>query len=332
MPRVKPAKISSIPAAEVRFIEPMYALAVKNLPEGNDWFYEVKFDGYRCLVGKHNDGVTLWSRRGNLFTAQFPRIAGDCERLPADTLLDGEIVAVDESGRISFNLLQHHRSKAQALLFYAFDALICRGKSLVNVPLEERRKVLGEIYDKVRSKASPIKLSETIDATPTELVRAVKRLGFEGILAKRRDSCYEPGKRSGAWLKYRINRGQELVIGGYVPGNPIDSIIVGYYQDGTLLFAGKVRNGFVPHTRREVAAKLKGLQIATCPFANLPERKRTPWALTKEEMKNCTWVRPEVVAQIEFAEWTPDAHLRQASFVGLRDDKDPRDVGREDKR
>jgi bifunctional non-homologous end joining protein LigD len=121
------------------------------------------------------------------------------------------------------------------------------------------------------------------------------------------------------------------VIGGYVPGNPIDSIIVGYYQDGRLLYAAKVRNGFVPHTRREVAAKLKGLEIATCPFANLPERKRTQWALTKEEMKNCKWVRPEMVAQIEFAEWTPDAHLRHSTFVGLRDDKDPREVVREAK-
>ena len=104
---------------------------------------------------------------------------------------------------------------------------------------------------------------------------------------------------------------------------------VGYYQDATLLYAGKVRNGFVPHTRRAVAAKLRGREIATCPFANLLERKRTQWALTKEEMKNCTWVRPEVVAHIEFAEWTPDAHLRNASFVGLREDKDPREVVRE---
>ena len=210
MPRAKSTEANRRPAAEVRFIEPMYSLAIKNLPEGKDWLYEVKFDGYRCLAGKRNDGVTLWSRRGNLFTAQFPHIARACERLPADTLLDGEILAVDESGRISFNLLQHHRSKAQALLFYAFDVLICRGKSLLNLPLEERRKVLGEIFEKVRSKVSLIKLSETIDATPTELVRVAKQLGFEGILAKRRDSYYESGKRSGAWLKYRINRGQEL--------------------------------------------------------------------------------------------------------------------------
>ena len=114
MPRAKATEANRRPAPEIRFIEPMYALAVKNLPEAKDWLYEVKFDGYRCLAGRRNDGVTIWSRRGNLFTAQFPDIVRACERLPADTLLDGEIVAIDESGRISFNLLQHHRSEAQS--------------------------------------------------------------------------------------------------------------------------------------------------------------------------------------------------------------------------
>jgi bifunctional non-homologous end joining protein LigD len=277
-------ELLAVPPAKPRFIEPMYALAVKNLPDGEEWLYEVKFDGYRCLAGRRNDGVTLWSRRGNLFTAQFPHITAACERLPPDTLLDGEIVAVDENGRVSFNLLQHHRSQAQALLFYAFDVLICRGKSLLNLPLEERRKVLGGIFDKLGGKASPPKLSETIEAKPAELVRVAKEFGFEGIVAKRRASYYESGKRSGAWLKYRINHGQKFVIGGYVPGNPLDSIIVGYYQDGGLLYAAKLRNGFVSHTRRAVAAKLRSLEITTCPFANLPEKKRTQWALPWTEI------------------------------------------------
>jgi ATP-dependent DNA ligase len=114
------------------------------------------------------------------------------------------------------------------------------------------------------------------------------------------------------------------------PDTPFDSIIVGYYQDGKLLYAAKVRNGFVPHTRREVAGKLKGLEIDACPFANLPERKRTQWALTREEMKNCVWVKPELVARIEFTEWTPDGHLQHSKFIGLRDDKDARRVVRED--
>ena len=124
----------------------MYARLVQKLPGGNQWLYEVKFDGYRWLAGKDATGVTLWSRRENLLTKQFRHIARACERLPPNTLLDGEIVALDESGKISFNLLQHHRSKAQALVFYAFDVLIYRGRSVSNVPLYFRREVLHRIF------------------------------------------------------------------------------------------------------------------------------------------------------------------------------------------
>jgi ATP-dependent DNA ligase len=238
-------------------------------------------------------------------------------------------VAIDQAGRISFNLIQHHRSNAHALLFYAFDVIVCQGKSLLKTPLEKRRKILGELFKNLGDKPSPIALSETMDATPADLIRVAKEVGFEGIVAKRRDSVYEPGKRSGAWLKYRVNKGQEFVIGGYVPDNPFDSIIVGYYQDGKLYYAAKVRNGFVQHTRREVFQRLRGLQVDACPFVNLPEKKRTQWALTHEEMKNCVWVKPELVVQIEFGEWTPDRHLRHSKFVALREDKTSHEVVRE---
>jgi bifunctional non-homologous end joining protein LigD len=120
---VKAKDFSVLPPAKVRFIEPMYARLVQSLPQGQEWLYEVKFDGYRCLAGRDSAGVTLWSRRANLFTNQFPNIARGCEQLPPGTLVDGEIVALDANGRVSFNLLQHHRSKAQALLFYVFDVL-----------------------------------------------------------------------------------------------------------------------------------------------------------------------------------------------------------------
>jgi DNA ligase D-like protein (predicted ligase) len=324
---VRPKDLSALPTTKLRFIEPMYARLVQKLPEGNEWLYEIKLDGYRCLAGRASTGVTLWSRRANLFTNQFPHIARACEQLPHGTLVDGEIVALDESGRVSFNLLQHHRSRAQALLLYVFDVLAHRGRSLLNEPLSVRREMLSEIFNGI--KATPIGLSESLNASPDELVRVAKEFGFEGIVAKRKDSVYESGKRSGAWIKYKVNRGQEFVIGGYTPGNPIDAIIVGYYQDGKLLYAAKVRNGFVPQVRREVASRFKGLQIETCPFANLPEAKRTQWALTKEEMRNCVWLKPELVAQIEFTEWTPDGHLRHSKFVGLREDKDAMQVGRE---
>jgi DNA ligase D-like protein (predicted ligase) len=324
---VKTKDFSALPSAKVRFVEPMYALSVQKLPQGQEWLYEVKFDGYRCLAGRDLTGVTLWSRRGNLFTKQFPQIAEACERLPTNTLVDGEIVALDEAGRVSFSLLQHHRSKAQALVFYAFDVLIYRGRSVFTVPLYFRREVLRRIFED--SNAAPIGLSENIEAAPTDLIRVAKEFDFEGIVAKRKDSPYESGKRSGAWVKYKVKRGQKFVIGGYTPGNPFETLIVGYYEGDKLLYAAKVRTGFVPQVRREVEGRFKGLQIETCPFANLPEKKRTMWALTKEEMKNCVWLKPELVAQIEFTEWTPDGHLRHSRFAGLRNDKDAREVGRE---
>src|SRR4029453_15846300 len=140
-------------------------------------------NGYRCLAGRDTSGVTLWSRRGNLFTKQFRHIAQACERLPANILVDGEIVALDQSGRISFNLLQHHRSKAQALLFYVFDVLIYRGRSLFKEPLERRRQVLAEVVStgSEQGRATPFALSESLDANPKDLIRVAKEFGFKGI-------------------------------------------------------------------------------------------------------------------------------------------------------
>jgi DNA ligase D-like protein (predicted ligase) len=274
-------------------------------------------------------GVTLWSRRGNRFTDQFPAIAAACEHLPPDTLLDGEIIALDRNGRISFNQLQHHRSHAQTILFYVFDVIIHGGRRLIHVPLESRRELLSDMAADLKTHTPLIGLSDTLDTTPAELIPLVKEFGFEGIIAKRKDSCYEPGKRSGVWLKYKVNKAQEFVIGGYTPDNPLDALIVGYYEGDKLIFASKVRNGFVPRLRREVWAKLKHLETDVCPFANLPEKGRTRWALTREEMKNCVWLKPQLVAQIEYTEFTPDGHLRHSKFCGLRDDKMPREVVRE---
>jgi bifunctional non-homologous end joining protein LigD len=146
------------------------------------------------------------------FHRSVPQVARACERLPPGTLVDGEVVALDANGRISFNLLQHHRSKAQALLFYVFDVLVYRGRSLLDVPLSARRETLNEIFN--GAKAAPMALSESLNASPAELGRVAKEFGFEGIVAKRKDSVYESGKRTGAWVKYKVNRGQEFVIGG----------------------------------------------------------------------------------------------------------------------
>jgi DNA ligase D-like protein (predicted ligase) len=321
---------NALPQAVPRFIEPMYAKPVQSLPEGDEWLYEVKLDGYRCLAGRTLKGVTLWSRRGNVITEQFPNVAHAAEALAADTLVDGEVVALDENGRISFNVLQHHRSNAQALQFYAFDLLMYRGRSLRNVPLLGRRELLAKaLRDAIHGSASVIRLSENFTARAIDLIRSAQELALEGIIAKKKLSTYESGKRTGAWVKYKTQKSEEFVVGGYTAGTPFDALVVGCYQNGKLLFVAKVRNGFVPHVRREVFAKFKGLETDICPFANLPERKRTQWALTVEGMKECRWLRPELVAQIAFTEWTPDGHLREASFVGLRDDKSAEEMLRD---
>jgi bifunctional non-homologous end joining protein LigD len=260
----------------------MYTRAVQNLPATKDWLYEIKLDGYRCLAGR-DEKVTLWSRRRNIFTSQFPNIATSIQSVPRATLLDGEIVAIDKTSRPSFNLLQNAKSKAQSIHYYVFDVLFYEGKSLLKEPLEVRRQILNE---NVINTGDCIVLSETFEASPSDLIQAATELGVEGIVAKRIDSLYESGKKTGSWVKYKINKSQEFVVGGYVPGNPVDSLIVGCYDGSRLNYVAKVRNGFVPKLRFEVFERIKYLKTEVCPFTNLPERKRTQWALTKEEMKN----------------------------------------------
>jgi bifunctional non-homologous end joining protein LigD len=247
-----------------------------------------------------------------------------------DTVLDGEIVAFDESGRPSFNILQNYQTTSQPLVYYAFDVLVYRGRSMLGPPLEQRRKALIEYV--LPALVPPVRFSESLNAGADDLVRAATEQGLEGIVAKRRDSVYEPGQRSGAWVKYKTNQGQELVIGGTMPGkHNFDSLLVGYYEGDKLMFVGKIKNGFVPAMKEDIAKRFQGLESDSCPFANLPEPKaaRRGEALTREVMKKCRWLKPEIVAQIEFTEWTAGNHLRHSKFAGLRDDKNPRDVVRE---
>jgi ATP-dependent DNA ligase len=161
----------------------------------------------------------------------------------------------------------------------------------------------------------------------------VRAAGLEGVVAKRLDSAYEPGSRSGAWCKMRINQGQDFVIGGYTQGGKnFDAVIFGCYQAGQLQYVGRTRSGFTPSLRDQVFRRFRGLEIAECPFANLPEARSGRWGqgLTADKMKDCRWVNPVLVAQFEFVEWTPDNHLRHASFIALREDRDAREVRRED--
>src|ERR1051325_1241897 len=188
------------------FIEPMQVSAVRELPDGGFWTYEAKLDGYRCLAVRRGGRVVLWSRRGTSFTERFPVVAGACDKLPPDTMIDAEVVVVNENGRCAFNALQHKRPKGHIQL-YAFDILVHRRRNVLRLPIERRRELLTEA---LRNVQDPVIQSLPFDVKPAELLRAAEALQFEGVIAKRKGSIYEPGQRSGAWLKYKINCPQEF--------------------------------------------------------------------------------------------------------------------------
>ena len=308
----------------------MLCRAVTELPEGADWQYEIKLDGYRALGIKSAGRTRLLSRNGNDFSVRFASVASALSRLPDESVVDGEIVALDESGRPSFHLLQNYHRSGSALQFYLFDLLHLAGRNVCHCPLDERRDLLrGAIMPEMPEQ---IRLSERFDALPADIVAAAREQRLEGIIAKHRRSLYESNRRSGAWAKMRINQGQELVVGGYVPaGRNFDSLIVGYYERSKLLYAARVRNGFVPALREKIFERLRKLERATCPFANLPQGDKGRWGqgLTADKMAQCRWLKPQLVAQIEYADWTDVNHLRHSRFVALRDDKAPKEVRRD---
>jgi ATP-dependent DNA ligase len=178
----------------------------------------------------------------------------------------------------------------------------------------------------------PIRYSPALKATLKDLIASVKAQGFEGLVAKRRHSKYESGLRSGAWQKMRVNQGQGFVIGGYTPSaKNFDALVIGYYEGTKLMYAARTRNGFTPSSRAELFKKIKPLLIQECPFANLPEKKSGRWGagLTAAKMAECLWLKPQLVGQFEYVEWTSDSHLRHARYIALREDKKPKDVRHE---
>jgi DNA ligase D-like protein (predicted ligase) len=315
---------------KARFIDPMLLLKTEKLPEGPDLLYEIKLDGYRAIAFKTAGKVHLRSRNDNDFASRYPSIVRALQPMPDETVIDGEVVALDGDGKPSFNLLQNFGSAKTPLIFYAFDVMILTGKDLMAESLETRR---GVLETKVLPKLDePIRYSGALDAKLPDLIHSVKTHGFEGLVRKRRSSRYEPGLRTGSWMKMRVNQGQEFVIGGYtVGGATFDALVFGYYEDGKLMYAARTRNGFMPRIREELMKRFRGLETDKCPFANLPEKKAGRWGagLTAAKMQDCRWVRPVLVGQFEFVEWTDGAHLRHSRFIGLREDKQPKEVVRE---
>ncbi len=317
-------------AASARFIDPMLLLRTESLPSGEEWLYELKLDGYRAVAFKRGGIVHLRSRNDKDFNSRYPAIAKALQKLPDDTVIDGELVAFDADGRPSFNALQNYGSSAVPVIYYVFDVMVLAGHDVSRESLVTRRWLLER---KVLPKlAEPIRYSAALEADLPVLIQSVKVHGFEGLVAKRSTSVYEPGRRSGAWMKMRVNRGQEFVIGGYTRGpKTFDALIVGYYDADELIYVARTRNGFTPALRAQLSKKFRGLEVPTCPFVNLPEARGGRWGqrLTHAKMAECQWLEPVLVVQFEFLEWTADNHLRHSKFVGLREDKRAKDVGRE---
>jgi bifunctional non-homologous end joining protein LigD len=304
----------------------MLASPATQLPKGPQWSYEVKFDGYRTLALKDGSRVKLLSRNLKDATRLYPSVAREVGKLRAEAvLLDGEVVAIDEEGRPSFQAL-HHQA-AHTLVYYAFDLLHLDGRDLTITPLDERRELLA-----TGLKGSRLLRSEPLPGTPEQIEMAVRELHLEGVVAKRRNSRYEPGKRSRAWVKVKFNRRQEFVVGGFKPvAGGFESLLVGYYEGRKLMFASKVRAGLTPHIRAGLFPILTSLSQTKCPFANLPSSKTGHWGegITAEDMAALRWVKPRIVAEVAFVEWTRDGLLRHPEFIAVRTDKPARAVKRE---
>ena len=330
-----PSLPSDLPAAKPRFIDPMKAKLVEKPPTTGNWIYELKFDGIRLIGIKRDEKVSLLSRNQNELTERFPEIVEAIKILPVrECVIDGEVVALDEEGRSSFQLLQAREMEGRRspVYFYAFDLLQVDGKSLLSLPLAARKNVLEKLC---AGSGDSIRYSGAIGGDAEQLLGEVKRRGLEGIIGKQRNSGYEPGRRSGAWIKLKCVSEQEFVIGGYTPPQGsrkyFGAILVGYYENKKLVFAGKVGTGFTAKSLSILYKKFQKDARGDCPFVDLPSKQNGQWVqdITPSMMRKMCWVNPVLVCEIKFAEWTRDKKLRAPVFLGLREDKKPGEVVRE---
>jgi len=291
----------------------MLATLAPDVPIGPQWSFEEKYDGIRALAYRQKGKVRLWSRNLLDLSAGFPAVVAGIASLPGgDLVLDGELVVFDPKGVSRFQLLQRRGSGGQTA-YAAFDLLERDGTALLKRPLRERRAALEEVIDA----GTALRLSRRTGKNGGAAYATARAKGWEGVIAKDETSVYEPGMRSRSWLKVKVRKQSEFVIGGFTaPAGSrahLGALLVGLYDGPALRFVGKVGSGYTGESLAELAGVLAPLRVATPPFATAPR------------LANATWVRPRLVAQIAFAEWTADDKLRQPVFLGLRRDKSPRE-------
>jgi bifunctional non-homologous end joining protein LigD len=305
--------LQGTPRRAPAFVAPMECTPVADLPDDPSvWLYEVKLDGYRCCAVVGAAGrPALYSRSGNLWSDRFLPIREALGRVGRQLVLDGEVVALGEAGRPDFQELQNWQRTHRPIVFYAFDITNLDGRDLRQLPLVERRAILLEA---ARAFEPPLLLAPALEANLPSITAELRKLGLEGIVAKRRSSTYAAGVRSTAWLKHRFNDTAEFIVGGYIGGDANSfRLLVGVPDGKRLRFVKKLKNGFTPYARQQALERLSGLVTSRNPFNNLPEPKGRG-AVDRETMKQVTWVRPELKVEVEFVEWTAGGKLRHAAF------------------
>jgi len=304
-----------------RSLDPMKAQLVDHAFDDDRWLFEVKWDGIRLVSFIDNGTVSLQTRAGRAVDAEYPQLQAISRLVSAkQAVLDGEVVVLDDEGRPSFQLLQNRGTEPRPMQYVVFDIVYLDGQQLFRVPLEDRKRLLRNVV----ADSDVLKYSEHVLADGKAFYDAAKRKRLEGIVAKLRDSPYQPGVRSSAWLKIKAIAQQEVVIGGFTaPRNSrkhFGALLVGVYDDqGRFVYTGHTGGGFDEQTLTTVSRLMKPLVVKTSPFTGTPPK-------TNEKP---TWVRPELVAEVKFAEWTRDGVMRQPVFQGMRDDVDSKNVRRE---
>lgn len=306
------------------FVPPQLATLVDKPPAGDEWFHELKLDGYRLLCHINGKHVRFWTRNQNDWTAKFPGLAKAVKTLPLKSaILDGEVVALDASGRASFQRLQQSINKnvRAGLFFHIFDLIYIDGYSLTRTPLRDRKLVLAELMEPLGDKGI-LRYSDHIEGNGAEFLKQACKYGIEGIVSKHSGSLYE-STRSRNWLKIKCLKRQEFVIAGYTlsdKGIPFSSLILGFYDNGKLIYAGRAGTGYTNAMRVDLKKKLDRIIVEKRPFAVIPK---------DPGLRRAVWTEPKLVGEVAFTEWTDEGVIRHPSFQGLREDKNPTEVVRE---
>lgn len=314
-------------AAMPKDVEPMLATLADSPSDAPGWTFEIKWDGFRSISYLDNQSVDIRSRNNKRFNEKFYPLRVALEQWNVKAVVDGEIIVMNEKGYPDFSALQTWRSEADGeLVYFVFDILWYDGYDLTGVPLSQRRQVLKQIIPT----AGPLRLSENFDVTGKELMTLAGTMGLEGIVAKKENSLYLPGQRTRDWLKIKTIKQQEVIIGGYTRNENssklFSALLLGIYRDGVLEFIGPVGTGFTTQVQKDILKKLKSLETSKCPFPEVPDYNKPSRFRPNPPRAEVVWVKPEVVAEVNYRTLGSDGTFRHPSFKGLREDKSAREV------